>query len=420
AKKYFGLMEDNGRLPHNNFATFNAVSGNFSTAEEHYSIAANQDQGDKRLQEWAYYMGIINIYKADPKKSISIEKGMIKSNGITPGYGWYNIALARALCYDGQIAEAEKYAKKAAEFKEVHIGTTLGQTHYDFSIQLLQLIAMERHFAMLRFENSNWWYNPSILTQLAGNATEKYLQQLLLINQLAQNPERDQVIYNLFSNESTISWDEVWHLVKDYSTPYFIKKFSTQAQNDKRPKIRKYFKLFNAKLLIKQGKYKEAQTLLDAVLQDPDIDAEYEKLYLARIFEAQAICSKETGKETQAERWTMQLYTTFPQLIPFTDLKPKVVLQTDNSNKDPYYGKVIARLKDCNLNRIKTTSDPNALYFSVALTTSGKNKSLVYSVANSEGQSLLAPQTISCEQPDSDAVHLAYALFNVGGTKEKE
>ena len=194
ASYYFELMRKAGRLPHNNFANFKGICGDFRTAEQEYKLAAMQDAGDKRLQEWAYYTSIIDIYKAKPMLGAGLSRNMITAAGTTPGYGWYNIALARSLLYDGQITEANKYVNKAADFKELHIGTTLGPTHYDFSIQLLKLIAKEQAWQMQKFEHGNWWYNPSVLLSMAGKASETYLQQLLIINQFALNPDRKSVV----------------------------------------------------------------------------------------------------------------------------------------------------------------------------------------------------------------------------------
>jgi hypothetical protein len=54
AMYYFNLMRMYNRLPHNNYANFKVVCGDFRTAENEYRIAS-MEQSDKRLQEWAYY-----------------------------------------------------------------------------------------------------------------------------------------------------------------------------------------------------------------------------------------------------------------------------------------------------------------------------------------------------------------------------
>src|SRR5690606_38198078 len=107
-----------------------------------------------------------------------------------------------------------------------------GQSHYDFSIQLNKLMTKEAEWEMQRFENRNWWYNPIALGRMSQLLGEKYLQQFLIINQFAQNPERDRVIYKLFSTESTVSWDEIWYLIKDFSTRFFLNRFEKELETD--------------------------------------------------------------------------------------------------------------------------------------------------------------------------------------------
>jgi hypothetical protein len=409
AEYYFDLMRKAGRLPHNNYATFKAVSGDFRTAEEEYKIAAQQDNGDHRLQEWAYYTSILHIYKAHPREGMQLARDMIKANGTTPGYGWYNIALARSLMYDGQIAEAERYAQRAAEFKEVHIGTTLGQAHYEFSVQLLKLIGKEHEWSMQQFEHKNWWYNPSVLFTMSGKVAERYTMQYFIINQFAQNPERDRVIYKLFSNESTVSWDEIWYLVHDYSTQYFISRFEREAATDRRPLIRKYFKLFSARLKIKQGKYAEAKRELDALLKDTEIDQEYEKLYIARLFQAEAECAKEQKDKAAQNDWLYKLYITYPQLVPYSGMPMNMILHVSGAEDK----EVTDRLKDCNINWVTNSSTP-AVNVYISFSGSGDKKNITYSVTDRGGNYVVAKQAFNWKKPEEAAISLAYRLFDIG------
>ncbi|MGC4056892.1 MAG: hypothetical protein QM743_02065 [Chitinophagaceae bacterium] len=278
AEKYFGLMRRNNALPHNNYANFKSVCGDFrQAAKRRYAIASGVESGDKRLQEWAYYTSILDIGKAAPKDAVALCNGMIKGYGSTPGFGWYNIALSRALAYDGQLANANKALEKAAGFKELHIGTTLGQSHYDFSIQLQRLMQKEQEIQLQRFEHKDWWYSPSVLGELGKLSGERLMLQYLIINQFAENPERDRVVYKLFSSESTVGWDEVWFLIKDFSTAFFVKRFEKELKENKRKAVDKYFRLFLAKLKLKQDKTKEAKALLLQILQDQTTDKEYEQ-----------------------------------------------------------------------------------------------------------------------------------------------
>src|SRR5690606_4036493 len=154
--------------------------------------------------------------------------------------------------------------------------------------QLIKLRNKEAEIARQKFEHRNWWYNPNVLIKMGRLYFDKYMQQFLIISQFSQNPERDRVIYKLFATESTVSWDEVWYLIKDFSTRFFLNRFRTEMQTDERKSVNKYFKLFVAKLQMKQGNYDEARRMLNEVLADPNIDQEYEKLFVARVFQSQA------------------------------------------------------------------------------------------------------------------------------------
>ena len=415
ASYYFELMRQGGRLPHNNYANFRVICGDFRTAEAEYKMASMQDAGDKRLQEWAYYTTILDIYKARPKSSILLAKNMIKAAGSTPGYGWYNIALARAMTYDGQVTEAQRYADKAAEFKELHIGTTLGQSQYDFSIQLIKLINKEQSWQMDQFEHSNWWYNPSVLASMTGKLGEKYLQQFLIINQFAQNPERDRVIYKLFSTESTVAWDEVWYLVHDFSTQYFINTFQKEEEKDNRPYIRKYFSLFAARLKMQQGKYSEAKPMLDKLLRDPNTDADYEKMFTARVYQAEAECARELKNEAAQNDWLYRLYVLYPQLVPYTGMPMNMNVHISGDADRA----VEKRLRDCNIHWVTNLSVPAPNAY-IIFTHNGNKKDITYYVLDNEGNYIVRKQAFAWQKPEEAGTALAYRLFNIGGKEEEE
>lgn len=413
ARYYYEAMRKGGLFPHNNYATFRSICGDFREAEKEYEEAIPQSGQDKRLQEWVYYTSIIDIYKSQPQKGADLLRDMIKGNGSTPGFGWYNIALARCMYYDGQMKEAERYSNKAAEFKELHIGTTLGQTHYDFSTQLVKLLTKQAAVERQKFEHANWWYNPNVLATMAKLQSEKYLQQFLIINQFAQNPERDRVVYKLFSTESTVSWDEVWYLIKDFSTKFFLERYKKEAQTDERQYVRKYFKFFVAQLQMKMGNYKEARTILDGLLNDRTIDADYEKLFVARIYQAQAECAKQREDESAYNSWMYRFYTSYPQLIPNTGLKMNMGLRIlGQADKE-----VVNRLKDCNINWVSNSTAPEAY---VRFTTAGNKKKITYYVMNKGGDYAVKEQSFNYTKAEDAGVELAYRLFNIGSKQEEK
>jgi len=409
AMHYFNLMRDFNRLPHNNYANFKVVCGEFRTADEEYGRAALEDPGDHRLQEWAYYSTILDIYKGKPNSGIQLAHDMIKASGVTPGYGWYNIALGRCMLYDGQTGEAERYAQKAADFKEVHIGTTLGQSQYDFSIALLKLMSKEREWEMQKFEHGNWRYNPNVLMKMAQKMGEKYMQEFLIINEFSQNPERDRVIYKLFSTESTVSWDEIWYLIHDFSTQFFIRRFEHEAATDKRKNITRYFRLMICRLKMKQGDYHEAKQDLDVLLGNANIDEDYEKLFLARVYEAEAECARELKNSSDYDAWMYKLYHLFPQLIPYDGLQMNMTLAV-SGNAD---AKVIDRLKACNINWVADARVP-APIVNLTFAGAGDKKSITYSVRDREGNVIVQQQAFGWKDADAAGTALAYKLFNIG------
>lgn len=273
---YYEKLRNTAYFPQNNFATFCMIQGKFREAEKYYNLAKEDEPGDKRMKESYYYSSVLNAYKNANKKGIDEMKSLIKANGSTPGFGWYSIALARNLIYDGQISIAKRYAQRAEQFKEIHIGTTLGQSHYDFSVSLMNLIIKNREIELVKFLNKNWWYTPSDLQKLAQLTIEKYSLQFLIINQFATNPERDRVVYKLFSTESTVSFDEVWQLLDGFSVNYFLEKYKKEISEDKRPQIKRYYKLFVGKLLLKKENYTEASAMLNSAYSEMQIDEEYE------------------------------------------------------------------------------------------------------------------------------------------------
>ncbi|PSK92638.1 hypothetical protein B0I18_103215 [Taibaiella chishuiensis] len=408
AARYYDRMRNYSIFSHNNYATFLSICGDFRQAAFHYNIARTQDQGDKRLQEWAYYSSLLDIYKGKPETGIQNMKDMIKASGSTPGFGWYNIALARCCMYNGDVAESERYIKKAEQFKEVHIGTTLGQSHYDFSINMIKLMNNISRIQQVKFENRNWLYSPVALSGLAQQSSAKYLLQYLIVNQFAMNPERDLVIYRLFSTESTVSWDEIWYLMRDFSTQFFYQKFAQELKDDQRPLIKKYFRLYMARLQMKKNNYTDAEKLLREILSDVRIDAEYEKLLIARSYEAMAECAQARKNKAAYNESLYGFYVTYPQLLPFSELRPNMRLSVIGTPD----AVIVDRLKSCNINWVSDRSIP-APEVTLKFSRNGSKKTITYFVTDKSGKEIVSREDYTyTEKPEQAAVTLAYRLFN--------
>lgn len=408
ARRYYNLMKEFPFFSHNNYAIFLNIDGDFRESLKEFETASYQDGGDKRLQEWAYYSSILNIYQSKPQVGAEAMRDMIQAVGSTPGFGWYNIALARCCQYNGDIEESERYIKKAEGFKEIHIGTTLGQSHYDFSVNLVKLRNAIDRIQMQKFEHSNWWYNPAILSDVTQKNFQKYLLQYLVVNQFAMNPERDMVVYKLFSSESTIAWDEVWYLIRDFTTNFFLKKYQFEDQQDKqRPKVKHYFQLFVAKMQMEKGNYEDAEKLLNQITQDKTIDEEYEQLFVARVFESLALCSKNLNKQKEYHQYLAGYYAAYPQLVPFSDMPMDFRLNI-SGNED---SKLVSRLKDCNINWDNDAVTEVNLSFSAK----GNKRQVSYSVTDRNGHEIVKKDSYVYDDPEKAGVAVAYLLFKISG-----
>ncbi len=341
---YYEKLRSTHFFPANNYATFSCIQAKFRQAEHYYTVSKNENSGDKRLNESGYYLSILQQYKNENKKGIDELKELIKANGSTPGFGWYNLALARNLIYDGQTEIAKRYASRAEQFKEIHIGTTLGQSHYDFTASLMKLIIKVREIETVKFLNKDWWFSPEDLSKIAKLTVEKYGLQFLIINQFAQNPERDRVIYKLFSTESTVSFDEIWQLIEGFSTNYFLERFKLEITRDKRPEVKRYYQLFVSKLLIKKGNHQEAMSYLTPLMHIATVDSTYEKLFIARVYESIAYCEQQLSMTTAN---VLPLYLTYPQLMPFSGLRVQMRLKSNPISEEQK--KVIKTLKKVNI-----------------------------------------------------------------------
>lgn len=410
AKKYYDNLQGTFYFPQNNYATFLAIQGKFREAFKYYDLAKAEDPGDKRMKESFYYSSILNVYKGQPKEGIREMKDIISTNGTTPGYGWYNIGLARDLSYDGQIDAAKKYITKAEQFKEIHRGTTLGQSHYDFTVAVTQLIIKEKEIASIKFLNKNWWISPRDIFTITQLSAEKYGLQFLIINQLANNPERELVVYKLFSTENTVSFDEIWYLVKDFSTNFFIKKYKLFAEQDERPLIRNYYNYFVGNLYIENDEYKTALQYLNNVLENKEMDSDFELLFRARLYLAKATSYRNLNDYNQANINAIKAYEIYPQLLPFTRNKLKMHLTTNAKTKNE--NKIIDELKKRNINWVHIP-DSNSVEVNIHFGTLEGYPTISYNTSLN-GKEIVKQNTFTYTNLSEVAKDLSFYIFNIG------
>jgi hypothetical protein len=412
ARLYYNYMKPYSIFPYNNYAIFCFTTGFFEESYAYFSYASQLDIYDRyRLKESIYYMSILDVMKAEPQKSINDLSLYIKKTGVRPGWGWYNIGLARALMYNGQLDSSMICINKAAKFNDIHIGTTWGQNHYTFSHNVLKFINLQRKETAIRFEDKYYWLSPSKLKEIAEIKLEKYMIQMLIFNQLSSNPERNDVYYRLFASEATISFDEIFYMIKDYGRSYFIKEFGKQIENDERYNIRKYFKLFQGKLYLEKGDTRNALKILEEVYNKDLMDEnEYEKLYLARLFEALAQANDISGTHSNFEKFRNQFYQIYPQLVPYSPVKMKFRLETltdENSNSK----QILSDLKDFNIDF--ETSGENLPIVKLHFGKTNDSNVVEYSVESSWGTKIVESSSIIYTDTKNVAKKLAYAIFNL-------
>src|SRR5690606_9182538 len=208
---------------------------------------AYSDEMSKELKEQIYYTSFIEINKKAKTSYISELLEVLKSQQSKPGYGWYNMAMARTLLYSGMVEESKYYLDKAENFKELHIGTTLGNEHYQLSLQTLKYLYTK--YALIEYKNNHegWYWNPWNWIKVAGLWFESYVNKFALMNVVSANPEREQVLYAIFASESVLYWNDVVDIIKEINPKFFSEYYLNQInQNDQRPAIIPYQRLMLA------------------------------------------------------------------------------------------------------------------------------------------------------------------------------
>jgi len=417
---YQNLIAGN-RVVWGNYANMQHEMGNIDSAITYYSMP--QGAREHALSEPDYYLPEIFVYGGRTKDAITMVREKIESSGSTPGFGWYNIALARSYLYDGQLDSAGFFLDKAQNFKELHLHTTLTQSQYEFTINLLRVQLLDKKMDEIKFLDKGWWYSPGSLYDLISLKIQKMMMEYVVVNELAANPERQRIIYDLFCGESTVSYDEIMYLLKDFNSPYFRKRCDYSKGNDKRMRIRKYFKLFSAKLKLEDGDDEDANMEADSLLQEVyaqqgiQLDTANEKLFLARAYEILSNTSDDEDKQADHDRYQNSFLEEYPQLVPFSNLRMKMKL-TVAGNDDAVTAQVIEDLKDCNIEWVEEGSNvPEA---SISFVKKGKNYQVLFNVLSGSGKTIVSGGEMIFKDAEKTGKELALRLFAKGGGLEFE
>ncbi len=413
---YYDILRQIGGFSYNNYAHFQNTIGNFAEAignfeNEKYAF-------DKRLIESYYFLPTLYINSGKSKKAIDETNSIISTMGSTTGFGWYNIALARSYLYNGQLDSCEKAITKAAQFKELHIGTTLGQGQYNFAVNVIKLLLAKNKIERIKFLKKGWWYSLSDLSSVAALTGEQLLIKFALINEIAEYPERQQVLYNLFTSENVIGFDEILNLMKNISPQYFETIYKEKASNERRPNIVRYMQLFAGEFEYENGEHKESKRTFENILYNTMLDTAHEKLFLARLYESLARSYAYDDESESSQAMVYNYFKEYPQLIPFSGFKMKMFINTPGTeNETPK--KIINELKSCNINWVDEPDNITArVYLSFGAT---KNKySVDYSVVDARGKIIVPLKKMYFKKVDGVGKELAMRIFGIGGTVEME
>ena len=329
ANYYYDELIRTGYYSSNNYAEFKMAMGEFSIADDFFHEAETREGGDeKRTKEFFYMRGSLDEYRGHPEEADTLLHKVLEDQGATPGFGWHSIALSRAQHYEGLTSESQARINKAANFHELHIATTWGQEQYHLAIATLNYsnkLQAEKEFY---FENDQWyfWLNPVNWFECLNYSFQVHEYKLILAQLVAQDPERGQVIYTIFSSENLINFDEVWSVIDGFGNDFFIKIYKKLEATDKRPKIKKFFRYFLGKLYLEEGDQREAVNYFQEVLNDPDIADPYNTLLYARCCEGMAMA---VSSGNEKDYWTQKMYAAYPQLVAFSDLKMHFRLVSD-------------------------------------------------------------------------------------------
>jgi hypothetical protein len=411
ANYYYNILIQNRAYSPNNYAEYKLAMADMESAEHFFREAEQAEQSvEKRTKEYYYMRGSLAIYRGHPEKADSLLADVLQKQGSTPGFGWHCIGLARAQHFEGLTAESQDRVNKAARFQELHIGTTWGQEQYNLAVASLNYLNELQFKREYWFEHDEWyfWLNPLNWYRFIRYTLEIHHHKMVLASLVAQNPEREQVIYTIFANENLITFDEVWSVIEGFGNEFFIDLYKKRLETDKRPLVKKYFRYFLGKLYLAEGKDEIARQYFLSVLNDPEKEDPYQTLLMARAYEGMAL----TTKGDRQKEDVRELYRLYPGLVPFGKLT--MAFRITGEEGLPSAEKNIVR--DLRRTRIHFTDDANDPLVKLSFATAGKVTTITYEVAEADHVWQRGSLRIDDNNRDSAGKLLAYSLFGIHKT----
>jgi hypothetical protein len=220
------------------------------------------------------------------------------------------------------------------------------------------------------------------------------------------------MVYDLFCSEATTTFDEGWYLMKDFSPKYFAEKYHDYQQTDKRKNIQRYFKLFEAKFDIQGGQYTKARTILENLIQTTKLDTQNEKLFLGRLYEAIAKVYDKAENKGNRDFYNNMLYTTYPQLVPFSGLKMRFNLKITGKS-DHTIRKILDDLNDLNIKWVFNQQVPTV---TLNFEKRGEKYQATINVTSVDGKVIVDQAGLIFQRPEGVAGELGLRIFNKGGS----
>lgn len=411
ANYYYDILIQNDHYSSNNYAEFKLAMGEFEEAEHYFKEAEEKEQGneEKKTKEYYYMRGTLDIYRGHPEQADTLLASVLKSQGSTPGYGWHAIGLARAHHYEGLTAESQQWANKAARFQELHIGTTWGQEQYNMAVASMNYINQLQFKKEYWFEHNEWyfWLNPLNWYRWIKYTFKIRHHKMLLASLVAENPEREQVLYTLFSPENLMSFDEVLSVTEGFGNEYFINIYKKLLQTDKRPRLKRYFRYVLGRLYQAEGNSPVAIQYYRDALQEMGDEDPFDTLLRARIYEGLA----SVMNASERSYYMLKLYTFYPQLVPFMNMK--MAFRLNASTQTKLQEQVVDDLKTCS---IDFTDDPAAPLITLSFKEQGQSLDVHYTVQAGEEITQQGTLTIEPIAQEGAGKILAYRIFGIQKT----
>jgi tetratricopeptide (TPR) repeat protein len=423
SKYYYDLLINNDRVVWSNYANLQHVMGDFSEAYNNYMRP--QFKPKYSLSESDYFVPMLLVYSGRTKDAIKASQQKISEVSSTPGFGWYNIALARSYLYDAQLDSCEFYLDKAANFKELHINTSFTQAHYDFAINLLRVQMLDNKITLEKFVNKGWWYSASSLFTMLGLKVEKMLLEYSTILALASNPERNQVVYSLFASEAIVSYDETMFFLQDFCSPFFEEKYKQLIVVDKREKIKKYLKLSAARFAVANGNDEDAKTTAYEILNEsiPNgtnesslslVDTSFEKLFSFRLY--QTLINVEEDEAAIGD-FSKKCFELYPQQLLFANQTIKMNVSFEGLQDDEKIKTIMEDVKDAN---IELSNDDDVPKATLVFDKKNDTYRVTINVSDASNKKTVNNGELLFKNESNIGSEIAMRLFGKGGAVKPE